>query len=152
MTVLAAAAWLALAGAAATACPNAPQPRLPTAPLSVETARGVHAFTVEQATTSAQTECGLMRRPRLARDEGMLFRQRRPGPAHFWMKDTPQPLDMLFLDREGRIVHMETFTTPYSTTVYGSNAEIAAVLEVAAGTAARLSAQVGDRVSHAWFK
>lgn len=136
----------------AAACQKAPQPKLPTAPLVIETLRGEHAFIVEMATTEPQLACGLMRRPRLARNAGMLFRKDPPGPAYFWMKNTPQPLDMLFLDREGRIVHIAEHTTPYSTYAYGTRAEVAAVLELGAGAVVRLAAELGDRVRHRWFR
>ena len=137
---------------AAAACKNPPQPELPKSTLTLETQRGRHAFTVEMATTPEQTACGLMRRPRLDRDQGMLFKQSPPGPAFFWMKNTPQPLDMLFLDETGRVIHVAEFTTPYSRSVYGTERPTAAVLEVKAGTAARLAVAHGDRVEHRWFK
>lgn len=149
---LAAAGWFAFAGGHADACSQAPQAKLETAPLTLETVRGVHAFTVELARTPEETACGLMRRPRLSREEGMLFLRDPPGPAHFWMKDTPQPLDMLFLDEGGRVIHLAEFTTPYSTGVYGTDAKVAGVLEVKAGTVARLAVQTGDVVRHPWFR
>ena len=139
-------------GAPAAACSYAPQPPLPTAPLKIETARGVYAFAVELAVTQDQRACGLMHRPRLARDAGMLFKQDPPGPAFFWMKNTPQPLDMLFIGQDGRILHIARHTTPYSTQSYGTEKTVAAVLELAAGMTTRIAAAPGDRVRHAWFE
>ncbi len=148
---IAAIAGLAFGNAAA-ACSFAPQPPLPTAPLTIETARGDQVFTVELAVTADQRACGLMRRPRLARDAGMLFKEATPGPAYFWMKNTPEPLDMLFIGVDGRVLHIAKHTTPYSTDAYGTDQEVAAVLEVAAGVATMIAAEVGDRVRHAWFE
>lgn len=142
---------LGWSGVAAANCPSAPQPTLPTGPLAIETLRGVFKFTVEQATTGRQRACGLMFRPRLARDAGMLFKQTSPGPAFFWMKNTPQPLDMLFIDEAGVIIHIAEHTTPYSTNVYGTNDRVAAVLELAAGAAHRFAIEIGDPVRHKWF-
>jgi len=148
---LALAVLIGLGAGADAACPKAPQPPLRTAPLTVETLRGAFDFTVELATTEAERSCGLMRRPRLKPEEGMMFRQDPPGPAYFWMKDTPQPLDILFLDAEGRVLHFVTHTTPYSTGIYGAQLPIAAVLELRAGSSARMALEIGDRVRHAWF-
>lgn len=145
-------ALLTASAGPALACVAAPQPKLAVAPLTLETARGRYDFMVEQAVTQNEKACGLMQRPRLARDEGMLFRRDPPGPAFFWMKNTPEPLDMLFIDEAGVVAHIAAHTTPYSTNVYGTEAKIAAVLELQAGMAARLSIRIGDRVRHAWFK
>ena len=133
-------------------CPDPPQSQLATGPLAIETARGRFDITVELATTQTERACGLMKRPRLERDAGMLFRQPSVGPAYFWMKNTPQPLDIIFLDAAGRVLHWAEFTTPYSTNVYGIDGPVAAVLELRAGMAARLSLQLGDRVEHDWFR
>ncbi len=134
------------------ACSKAPQAQLATTPLVIETLRGANAFTVEVATSDDQKACGLMKRARMARNAGMLFRNDPPGPAYFWMKNTPQPLDMLFLDAAGRVIQIAEHTTPYSTDAHGTAGPVAAVLEVQAGTAARLAIENGDRVRHAWFK
>lgn len=139
-------------GNAAAACSSAPQPPLPKASLTIETARGTQVFTVELAVTADQRACGLMRRPRLARGAGMLFKENPPGPAFFWMKNTPEPLDMLFIGVDGRILHIAKHTTPYSTGAYGTNQEVAAVLEVASGVATMIAADIGDRVHHPWFE
>ena len=136
---------------AAADCPNPPQPRLKTAPIAIETARGTFEFTVELATTAEQRACGLMKRPKLGRDDGMLFKQPSIGPAYFWMKNTPQPLDIIFLDEAGRVLHWAEFTTPYSSNVWGIDGPVAAVLELRAGMTARLSLELGDQVIHDWF-
>lgn len=139
-------------GAARADCPNPPQPQLTTSSLAIQTARGRFEFTVELASTAEQRACGLMKRPKLERAAGMLFRQPEIGPAYFWMKNTPQPLDILFLDEKGRVMHWAAFTTPYSTNVWGTDGPVAAVLELRAGMAARLALELGDQVEHAWFE
>lgn len=141
-----------LVASEASACKNPPQPKLPTASLEIETARGAFPFTVELAVSDEEKACGLMLRQKLLRDQGMLFRNDPPGAAYFWMKNTPHPLDMIFLDPAGRVLHVATFTTPYTSNTYGVDAEVAGILEVAAGVAARLAIRVGDRVRHPWFE
>lgn len=141
-----------MSGAASAECPNPPQPQLATSPIVIETARGRFDITVELATSATERACGFMKRPRLGSDAGMLFRQPSIGPAYFWMKNTPQPLDIIFLDAAGLVLHWAEFTTPYSTNVYGIDGPVAAVLELRAGMSARLSLQLGDRVEHRWFR
>jgi uncharacterized membrane protein (UPF0127 family) len=104
------------------------------------------------AVEEQERACGLMQRPRLDPSSGMLFKQRKIEPAWFWMKNTPEPLDMLFLDKDGRVLKIEKQTIPFTTNVYGTSENVAAVLEVLAGTAARLSIKPGDRVIHYWFE
>ena len=138
-------------GSAAIACSRAPQPPLPTEPLAIETLRGLFNFTVEVARGPDEKACGLMKRPRLDRDAGMLFENAPPGPSFFWMKNTPQPLDMLFIGGDGRVLHVAEHTTPYSTRAYGTAETVAAVLELRAGSAARMALEEGDLIRHPWF-
>lgn len=138
--------------AARSECKVAPQPKLLSTPLEIETSRGKHKLMVELAVEEQERACGLMQRPRLDPSSGMLFKQRKIGPAWFWMKNTPEPLDMLFLDKGGRVLKIEKQTIPFTTNVYGTSENVAAVLEVLSGTAARLSIKPGDRVIHYWFE
>jgi len=151
MTGVMLSAIFAFTDAANALCGKGPQARLPVSTLAIETSRGRHVFTVELATRPKQKSCGLMRRPRLPMDAGMLFRQDPPGPSYFWMKNTPEPLDMLFLDAAGRVLHVATHTIPYSTNAYGTTDPVSAILEVRAGTAERLAIEIGDHVQHDWF-
>src|SRR5690606_29965250 len=61
---------------------------------------------VEVAATAEQRALGLMERSSLAEDAGMLFiyRGEQPGEAGYWMFHTRIPLDIAYLDAEGRIV------------------------------------------------
>jgi uncharacterized membrane protein (UPF0127 family) len=47
---------------------------------------------------------GLMGREEIAGDGGMIFVFPREGRRSFWMKSCPVDIDLLFLDRAGRIV------------------------------------------------
>jgi uncharacterized membrane protein (UPF0127 family) len=68
-----------------------------------------------------------------------------------WMKDTLIPLDMLFIDERGAIVSTAENTVPLSLTTISSGKPVLAVLEVNAGTVARLGVHPGDRVLHPIF-
>jgi len=121
--------------------------------LAVRTAAGAeHAFEVELATSAEQRALGLMNRDALAPDAGMLFVFETVREVSFWMKDTRIPLDLLFIDAAGMIVHIAAKATPYSTAPIPSRAPVKAVLEIAGGRAAELGIAVGDRVRHATFQ
>jgi len=143
---------IGLFSAAAAACPQAPQPTLPQSELLIESGTGAHRFTVELARTEAEKACGLMRRQRLGRDEGMLFDYRPGGPAYMWMANTIIPLDILFIAADGRIVHIERQTTPFSHEPVGTASTVTGVLELPAGTAETLAVAPGDRVRHPLFE
>jgi uncharacterized membrane protein (UPF0127 family) len=120
--------------------------RFPTAALTIMSASGAHKFTVEVATTPAQLEQGLMFRQSLAPDAGMLFDFKAPQPVMMWMKNTLIPLDMLFVDAQGRIVNIHERAVPGSLATIESAAPVRAVIELNGGTAARLGIRPGDRV------
>ena len=110
-----------------------------------------HSFTVELATTELQQEQGLMFRTQLAEGHGMLFVFGEPRIAAMWMKNTLIPLDMLFIDSEGKIVHIGERATPQSEAIITSEIPVKAVLELAGGTCDKQDIKVGDIVSHATF-
>ena len=126
-----------------------------TIPLTIEGGGKRHAFRVEVARTPAAQQRGLMFRPPLADDAGMLFAPYPPegGPpreASFWMKDTPSPLDIVFIRADGTIATVAADTIPYSEVPVTSGEPVAAVLELRAGRAAELGIAEGDKVT--WAK
>ncbi|QLH38774.1 MAG: DUF192 domain-containing protein [Defluviicoccus sp.] len=149
-------ALLAMAGAAAALSGQGPlhaaeEPVFPVSPLTIETARGRYQFMVEMAETPSTQRQGLQKRQQLAPDAGMLFNFHQPRPIAMWMKDTLIPLDMVFLDDRGVIINIAENTVPLSYDQIPSKGPVLAVLEVNAGTAARLNMRPGDRVYHAIF-
>jgi uncharacterized protein len=120
--------------------------RFPTGELTIESASGRHKFHVELATNPAQHEQGLMFRQSMAPDAGMLFDFLRPAPVSMWMKNTFIPLDMLFIDNQGRILNIAERTVPHSLDPVAAAGPARAVLEVNGGTASRLGIRPGDRV------
>lgn len=111
-----------------------------------------HTFAVELATTPAQKAQGLMFRPALAADAGMLFVYEREGLRTMWMKNTEIPLDMLFIDRRGQVVHIVERTVPFSLETVSSDLPALAILELNAGTVSRLGVETGDRILHNIFQ
>ena len=78
--------------------------------------------------------------------EGMLFPEGSPQVAHFWMKNTYIPLDMVFVGKDGRIVKIIPNARPFSLDVLSSDVPVIAVLEIRGGEARELGMGVGDRV------
>ena len=120
-------------------------------PLQIESAGVRHQFTVEMALTPAQQMQGLMFRQTMEGDAGMLFVHERVRYASMWMRNTILPLDMLFIEDTGRISHIVERTVPQSLETISSRAPVLAVLELNAGTVARLGLSIGDRVLHPAF-
>ncbi len=139
-----------LAFGRAYACPQYPQPALEMGKVTLSSGNSSHQFLVELAKTDQQRACGLMGRPRLADGRGMLFDMRPAGPAYFWMENTPEPLDMVFVDAEGKIIHLERNAVPYSRRKRGTDRPVSAVLELAAGTIEQLKIHVGDQLTLPW--
>ena len=125
--------------------------KFPASELTVVSANGPHRFKVEVAETPAQMEQGLMFRTSLAPDAGMLFIYPQPTVATMWMKNTLIPLDMLFVDVQGRIVNIRQRAVPQSLDVISAAAPVRAVIELNGGTAARLGIEPGDKVLHPVF-
>lgn len=128
------------------------QPELPRQDLTIVTRDGAHhVFHVEMATTEGQQMVGLMYRPSVPQDGGMLFPWPTPHESQMWMKNTVAPLDMVFINTDGTIRHIAENTVPQSLAVIDSDGPVKATLELAAGTTRRLDIRVGDRVEGAGF-
>ena len=130
---------------------TAPQPKLPTAPLVIDAAKGPAQFTVELAVTWPQQERGLMFRKALAPNEGMLFDFGKEQETSFWMKNTLIPLDMLFIKANGTIARIAANAKPLSEDSIPSYEPVRAVLEIAGGRAAQLGIKPGDKARSAIF-
>jgi uncharacterized membrane protein (UPF0127 family) len=119
--------------------------------LTVVTSTGEHRFMVEIADDDAERQRGLMERPPLADDRGMLFQFPDVAERGFWMHNTPSPLDIIYIDPRGRIVSIARNATPNSDAVIPSNGPASGVLEIRGGRAAEIGAQPGDLVRHPFF-
>ena len=109
----------------------------------IETPGGPHEIAVEVAASADQRAQGLMFRRQLGKDEGMLFLYPSERVATMWMKNTLIPLDMLFIDADGHVVHIAERAVPQSTMTISSEKPVRAVLELNGGTAARLGIEAG---------
>ncbi len=119
---------------------------LKTEPLKIQSGDTILNFTVEVAATEAERAMGLMYREEMAADHGMLFIFEGESERFFWMKNTPLPLDIIYISSAGEIVSIAADTTPFSEKVIPSGAPAEFVLELNAGTAEKLGIHVGARV------
>lgn len=76
------------------------------APSRVELAAGFHRIVAEVVATQSERSQGLMHRQRLGANEGMIFVFPVTATHCFWMKNTPLPLSIAFLDERGRVVDL----------------------------------------------
>ncbi len=108
---------------------------------------GGERFQVEVADDDAERARGLMFRDAMADDHGMLFIHDRQEPQAYWMKNTRIPLDILYFDRDRRLVSQQRDVPPCSAgdrcPPYPSRAPAQYVLELNASQAARLGLQDG---------
>jgi len=145
-------AFAPLAARAQEANITGPQPELPKEKLVIITRDGArHEFNVEMAMTSQQQTVGLMFRPTVPADGGMLFDWVTPHSSQMWMRNTISPLDMVFINADGTIRSIVENTVPESLAVIDSRGPVRATLELAAGTTAKLNILVGDKVEQRIF-
>ena len=63
---------------------------------------------VEVADTSEKRQIGLMYRDSLVDDHGMLFKFPSANHLSFWMQNTYIPLDIAFINDDGRILQIDS--------------------------------------------
>jgi len=142
-----------LAGCAAPSKADQPADAIsPLEDLQVVTQAGAtHRFRVEIADDEAERQHGLMNRPEMARDRGMLFEFQDERTRSFWMKNTYIPLDIIYIARDGKIVSIARMTTPFSEAPIPSDGPATGVLELNGGLTEELGIQPGDTVKHPFF-
>lgn len=111
---------------------------------------GGQNFELELALTPQTRRTGLMHRDSLPDNGGMLFVFEDEAVRRFWMKNCLIALDALFLDEQGRIVHIRTMSVPppgipdHQLPSYSSVHPARFVIELAAGRAEQLGLAEGD--------
>ena len=109
-------------------------------------------FDVECPQTTVEKEKGLMFRKKLDSNHGMIFLYDPPKIVKFWMKNTEIPLDVLFVDKNDRIISIYKNRLPGDLTAFGPNSKIHAVLEISAGCVQTYNLKVGDLLDYDKFK
>ncbi len=102
-------------------------------------------FKLWLASTTAEKEAGLMHVSQLAADRGMIFLFHTPKPETFWMKNTPIPLDLVFLNAT-KVARIYTMKPLQTKVLYPSKEPVTAAIELKAGTCAKLGLKPGDQI------
>jgi uncharacterized membrane protein (UPF0127 family) len=117
--------------------------------LGIKTARRSYQFQVEYADTERSREYGLMCRRAVAPLGGMLFDFHTAMPdVAFWMRNTLIPLDIVYIRPDGTVLSVARNVPALDETPVPAGGTVRWVLELAAGRAAELGLQPGDRITH----
>jgi len=115
--------------------------------LSKSDDKPIVSIDIEIADDEAKREVGLMGRSVMEERQGMLFIFEEEQLASFWMRNTVLPLDMIFINKQGKIVTIHRNTKPFSDDSYSATAMTLFVLEVNAGFTDKYGIKEGDMVS-----
>jgi uncharacterized protein len=107
-------------------------------------------MTADLALTSEQKEKGLSVKEKLKENEAMLFVFEESAKHSFWMKDMKFPIDIIWLDSDGKVIHiekrLEPCTSVFTCTSYNPSRDSQFVLETVAGIVQRLNVSVGTDI------
>jgi len=132
---------LAISLASDSRAQSAAQPPLPTIKLTA----GFHMITAEPATTGRSRNIGMMFRERIAPNGGMLFVFDDKSLHCFWMRNTPLPLSIAFLEDDGTIVQISDMA-PRSDASHCPPRPIRFALEMEQGWFAKRGIAAGTKV------
>lgn len=107
------------------------------------------SVTAELAVTDEERQQGLMYREKLADDQGMLFIFEEEEIHSFWMKNMRFSIDILWLDKDRRIVHLEARVPPCAADPcpsYAPDRPAGFVLELQSGAAEKRGLKLDDRL------
>jgi uncharacterized protein len=111
---------------------------------------------VDIALTDKQVQDGLSIKNTLNESQGMLFFLGEPRKASFWMKDMKFPIDIIWLDENFSIVHIEQELQPctsiFNCKSYMPNSEALYVLETINGFTKKHGLKIGDNVEFQLIK
>ncbi|PID32490.1 hypothetical protein CR970_00245 [Candidatus Saccharibacteria bacterium] len=109
---------------------------------------GAEVFSLEVAETEEARIRGLSGRTTLASDAGMFFKFEKVGMHCFWMRDMKFALDIIWLDSNNSVVHIEQSAQPVSyPDTFCPDAAVASAVELPAGSAARVGIELGDTLT-----
>ena len=107
-----------------------------------------YTIDVELALTNEERQKGLMGRENLDDGKGMLFVFDDEKKHEFWMKNMIISLDIIWIDSDGKVVHIEKQVPPCEENciIYSPSAPAKYVLELNSGSAERLSIENGIEI------
>ncbi|MGI5841564.1 MAG: DUF192 domain-containing protein [Patescibacteria group bacterium] len=110
------------------------------------------SYSLEIAKTLTQKSQGLSNRDSLCNNCGMIFVYDKESIYPFWMKDTLIPLDMIWVDRQGRVVTIHTAKPQTNTPitqlkVYKNEIPAQYIIELNANEAQKIGLEIGDTIN-----
>lgn len=109
-----------------------------------------YLLTADIASTDSQRKLGLGGRSHLAENKAMFFVFPSPEPLGFWMKGMLLPIDIIWLDDQCRVIHVEVNLPPCPTTgtcpIYMPATYAQYVLETSAGFAQKHDLTIGQKI------
>lgn len=123
---------------------------LRTVPLAIENASGakVAELSTEVAITGKEQQKGYMGRKTIPDGTAMIFAYDSDRQLDFWMKNTPHPLSIAFIDSSGVIREIHDMKS-FSLETVSSAGSLRYALEVPQGWFGRAGVSVGDRLDRA---
>lgn len=106
----------------------------------------LRAIDIDIADTDAERKRGLMRQRSLGYDRGMLFIFDSVDRGGMWMRNTPLPLDIVFVAPDSQVINIARRTTPFSEESIEPAAPRKFVVEVRAGFADRFGLTDSTRI------
>lgn len=120
--------------------------RLPTTDITIIRQDGQEVSVVAEVADREETRNrGFMEREVIPDGTGMIFVFDRDQVLSFWMKNTPHPLSIAYIDSTGKIrdiYHM----TPFSMASWTSSVSVRYALEMPQGWFEKVGVGVGDKV------
>lgn len=115
--------------------------------LVFQTDNGTHVYKVEVADEKEERTKGLMYRESMDEDRGMIFVYEKEIKPAFWMKNTLIPLDMVFMDKDFKVVDYFVNVPPCEEDpcphyIPSNNAQY--IVELNAGEVGKMGLQRGD--------
>ena len=109
---------------------------------------GQEVFSAQIADNDVLRELGLSYRKNLGERDAMLFVFEKPSIQKFWMKDMNFPIDIIWLNEQKKIVHIEKSVKPDTfPDSFGPKQDVLYVIEVGSMVSDSLGLSLGDTVS-----
>lgn len=120
--------------------------KLPVIPVTIKSGIAQVVVKAEVAQNDEDRNYGYMNRKNIPDGTGMLFVFEKDQILSFWMKNTPHPLSIAYIDSKGKIRNIYDMT-PFSLTPVISTVSVRYALEVPQGWFEKNNIKVGDTVS-----
>ncbi len=107
-----------------------------------------NTINIELADTEELREKGLSGRQKLESDQGLLLAFKTNGNWKIWMKDMNFPIDIVWINEQGKVVGLKENASPSSfPEIFSADQPSRYVLELASGSVAKFGIKPGDEVN-----